>query len=335
MEIELKKFCGSIAQRLYMRYTNTLIRVFFMEGPNILAVIVLYHPDEKQLLSLLKVCTESSNVHILLFDNAQIFNSLKRQIPCFINYFQSPENVGIGGAHYYACQMAVDKKFDFVLLLDQDSQLPDNFVDNMIVGFYQVQKYYPRLAAVGPSRSDPRLTLPKKNKWRSKLEKNVQLKALIDLWRLKTLLISSGMLIQVSALETIGFPKKEYFIDLVDTEWCLRAHAKTFQLARLEDVWMSHTIGNVKKVGRFNLNYQSPFRYYYTMRNSLLLFSEKQISFSFRMVILLRNLLEIRKLPFVPEPLASFSAVWRGLKEGVRQYVNKTIINGCRRPNRS
>ena len=289
-----------------------------MEKPSILITIVLYHPDEKQLLALLEVCAQSSNAHILLFDNAQISANLKGQISNSILYFQSPENVGVGGAHYYACQMAVDKEFDFILLLDQDSQLPDGFVDNMVAGFYQTQKHYPRLAAVGPSRSDPRLAQPKKNKWIHKLEQNVQLKASVDLWRLKTLLISSGMLIRVSALELIGFPKREYFIDLVDTEWCLRAHAKTFQLARLEDVWMNHTIGYVKKVGRFNFYYQSPFRYYYTIRNSFLLFSDKQISFSFRAVILLRNLLGIIKLAFVPEPLASFLAAWRGLKEGIR-----------------
>lgn len=293
-----------------------------MEKSCTLVTIVLYHPDEKQLLELLAVCSQSSHVHILLFDNAQISSRLKKKISDAITYFQSPKNVGVGGAHYYACQMAVDKKFDFILLLDQDSQLPDSFVDAMVFGFYQKQKQYPRLAAVGPSRSDPRLVKResklKKNKFLYQLEENVKVKALVDLWRVKRLLISSGMLIQVSALETIGFPKREYFIDLVDTEWCLRARAKNYQLAKLEEVWMNHTIGNVKKIGYLHVHYQSPFRYYYTMRNSFLLFSEKQLPFSFRAIILFRNLFEIRKLPFVPEPLASFSAVWRGLKEGIR-----------------
>ena len=305
-----------------------------MGKPSILTTIVLYHPDEKQLLALVKVCAQSANTHILLFDNAEISDALKEKISDSIVYVQSPANVGVGGAHYYACQMAVEKKFDFILLLDQDSQLPSNFVNDMVAGFYRTQACYSRLAAVGPSWTDPRILKPTQNKpthlskqlsglsrLKHLLKKNHKLKKLVDLWRNKNkiILISSGMLICVSALEIVGFPKREYFIDLVDTEWCLRVHAKQYQVIKLEDVWMEHTIGNVKKIGRRHLYYQTPIRYYYTMRNSFLLFSDKQLPFFHRSVILLKSLLQLSKLPFVPEPLASFSAAWRGLKEGIRR----------------
>ncbi|MFX8766500.1 glycosyltransferase family 2 protein, partial [Acinetobacter baumannii] len=38
-----------------------------------------------------------------------------------------------------------------------------------------------------------------------------------------TLLISSGSLISVEALKAVGLMRDYYFIDYVDTEWCLRA----------------------------------------------------------------------------------------------------------------
>lgn len=271
-----------------------------MKRPYILVNIVLYHPDEKQLLDLIAVCSEYPRVKILLFDNAEISTALKAHFTTPVLYFQSPKNVGVGGAHYFACEMAVNEGFDFVFFLDQDSCLSINFIEAILIRFSQLKEDHPRLAAVGPSWIDNRRAIKK-----PKIALNLPAK----------MLISSGMLIAVPCLVDIGYPKKEYFIDHVDTEWCLRAIHKNYQLVKLNDIQINHALGEIRKFASFTFRYQKPNRYYSCIRNSFFIFSEKWIPLSSRLYILLRNGSDILKIPFVPQPLASCMAVWQAMKE--------------------
>lgn len=287
-----------------------------MSNSAVLINIVLYYPDKSKILDLIHICSQYKKNKILLFDNSEKPQLLELADTNNIALFRSPKNVGVGGAHYVACQMAEAENFDFVLFLDQDSQLPPCFLNDIISGFYRLQKFYPRLCAIGPSWRDPRLfdwqqTKKLKNILRSQLKAKLR-----DTLRLKNILISSGMLIWVPVLNSIGYPKKEYFIDLVDTEWCLRALYKNFQVMTLTDVHMQHTIGEVKTTRKSVLQYQNPIRYYYTIRNSFFLFRDKKIPFAFRIFILFRSIFEIWKVPFVPKPIASLLAALRGLKDG-------------------
>lgn len=287
-----------------------------MSTSTVLINIVLYYPDKDKVLALINACLQYEESKILLFDNTENSSALALEKSDGVISFQSPKNVGVAGAYYTACQMAEAESFDFVLFLDQDSQLPPDFIKNMVLGFYRLQKRYSRLSAIGPSWRDPRLfDWQQEKKLKNKLRTMLKAK-LRDKLRLKNILISSGLLIWVPTLKNIGYPKREYFIDLVDTEWCLRALYKNYQVVLVEDVQMHHTIGEVRTIRKFILQYQNPVRYYYSIRNSFLLFSEKQIPFSFRLFILLRNILEIRKIPFVPRPRESFLSAWRGLQDG-------------------
>ncbi|MCZ6913312.1 MAG: glycosyltransferase [Rickettsia endosymbiont of Ixodes persulcatus] len=276
-----------------------------MEKTSVLIVIVLYHPDEKKLLELIHTCCQTSvsvRISILLFDNAQIADSMILQLSSQAVYYQSSKNVGVSGAYYYASEMASSKNFNFLLLLDQDSQLPNNFMDAMLTSFFQLQTEYPRLAAIGPAWNDPRFSLKKK---KLTLNKSV------------AILISSGMLIWVPVLRDVGFPKKNYIIDHVDTEWCLRAFSKNYQLIKLQHVHMQHTLGEVKKIAKVTLRYHQPIRYYYRVRNGFFIFRDKDLVYSLRLYVLLRNVVLLLKVPFLPKPVAILRAIWRGLKEGV------------------
>lgn len=287
-----------------------------MSIPAVLINIVLYHPDKNKLLDLIDVCSQYENAKILLFDNSETRQSLDLILTHNLVLFQSQKNVGVAGAHYAACEMAEAENFDFVLFLDQDSQLPPDFIKAMLSEFYRLQKSHPRLCAIGPTWKDPRLfdwqqAKKLKNKRRTRLKEKLRVNL-----RLKNILISSGMLIFVHVLNNIGYPKKEYFIDLVDTEWCLRALYKNYQVLKLADIHIQHTIGEVKITRKSFLQYQAPIRYYYSIRNSFYLFSEKKISLALRIFLIVRNILEIRKIPFLPKPLASLIAAVCGLKDG-------------------
>lgn len=281
-----------------------------MSKPAVLINIVLYHPDKNKVLNLINICSQYEKIKILLFDNtedSQVFEFNKDKDVILI---KSAKNVGVGGAHHTACQMAEAENFDFVLFFDQDSQLADNFIHDMILAFYQLKKIYPRLCAIGPTWHDPDLVNSKTRALKNKL------RYLLKAPNLKHVLISSGMLISVPTLKHIGYPKKEYFIDLVDTEWCLRALYKNYQIVMSSDVVMSHRIGEVKKYKKLNVQYEQPIRYYYSIRNSFLLFHEENILLSHKIFILAGNLFKLRKIIFSPKPIQSLIAAGRGIKDG-------------------
>ena len=59
-----------------------------------------------------------------------------------------------------------------------------------------------------------------------------------------TLLISSGSLISVETLKVVGLMRDYYFIDYVDTEWCLRAEYLGYKNFVSAQAVMRHTIGD-------------------------------------------------------------------------------------------
>jgi rhamnosyltransferase len=281
-----------------------------MSKPAVLINIVLYHPDKDKIWNLISICSQYEKTKILLFDNSEDSQSFEIDNNKNIFLIKSPKNVGVGGAHYTACKMAEAENFDFVLFLDQDSQLPVDFISNMISGFYRLKKLHANLCAIGPTWNDPELGQSLTRALKDKL------RSLLKAPNLKHVLISSGMLIWVPTLKYIGYPKKEYFIDLVDTEWCLRALYKKYEIVMLPNVHMLHRIGEVKKIRKLLFQYAKPIRYYYSLRNSLFLFHEKNISLSSKLFILIGNLFKLRKIVFSPAPIESLAAAYQGLKDG-------------------
>ncbi|MEN9446750.1 MAG: hypothetical protein RJA25_39 [Bacteroidota bacterium] len=288
-----------------------------MPEPAVLINIVLFYPDKNKVLDLIHICSQYHRAKILLFDNSVDYPFLESLNSEKVILFKSQKNVGVGGAHHYACQIAEAENFDFLLFVDQDSQLPKAFITDMILGFYRLKKLYPRLSAIGPSWQDIRIDNEchenslKKN-WVNQKKENI-----LNLFGANNTIISSGMLIWVPTLKIIGYPKKEYFIDLIDIEWCLRALSKNYQVKLLKNIQIRHSLGEVKIIKKNILRYQQPIRYYYSIRNSFLLFREKQFPLLFRIYILIKNLKEMQKIPFVPESIKSLLAALNGFKDGI------------------
>ncbi|TLY48056.1 MAG: glycosyltransferase [Gammaproteobacteria bacterium] len=309
-----------------------------MFKPTLLINIVLYNPDKDKLIGLLRICLAYESVKILLFDNSSYEQSPESMHSEKIIFYKSKKNVGVAGAHYYACKLAEAKNFDFVLFLDQDSLLPEDFINLLVLGFYRLQKLYPRLCAVGPLWKDPRIIgWYQEKEVKNNLKKRIKTKLkrilrvtqyrekMHQLLQLDNILISSGMMVWVPTLKDIGYPKKEYFIDLVDIEWCLRALSKNFQIEQVKNVKMQHTIGQFKSSKTRFLQYQSPMRYYYSIRNSFYLFRENKFPILFRLFILIRNIVEMKKIPFVPETKKSLLAAVSGIRDGI--FMKKKLAD--------
>jgi GT2 family glycosyltransferase len=88
-----------------------------MSKPAVLINIVLYHPDRNRIISLINICSQYEKIKILLFDNTETSQVFDLDDNKNIILFKSPKNVGVGGAHYLACQMAEAENFDFLIIL--------------------------------------------------------------------------------------------------------------------------------------------------------------------------------------------------------------------------
>jgi len=103
----------------------------------ILAIIVLYKikPREAAAISALLREMEKSQqlrdqTQVLLYDNsegAQVCENL----PPYVLYHAAARNEGIAGAYNYALGIACRERFDWMLTLDQDTQLPLDFLVQM------------------------------------------------------------------------------------------------------------------------------------------------------------------------------------------------------------
>ena len=83
--------------------------------------------------------------------------------------------------------------------------------------------------------------------------------------------ISSGMAITKETFDVVGLMDEEFFIDFVDTEWCLRCRSKNVEILMISAATMVHSIGDSSwNIGFMKIFVHSPIRSYYQTRNSFL-----------------------------------------------------------------
>ena len=168
-----------------------------------------------------------------------------------------------------------------VLLLDQDSLPRKNMVEKLVTAFDQLSQTIEKVVAVGSHYKGSRTGHPsffvqfnwfRFRKCFCNREEDGQIIP-------ADMLISSGCLIPLSAIDTIGEMDEELFIDHVDTDWFLRAKSLGWRSYGVCDALMEHALGEqTLRIwwGRWRyLPLHQPFRYYYIYRNSLLLYRRK------------------------------------------------------------
>jgi rhamnosyltransferase len=92
------------------------------------------------------------------------------------------------------------------------------------------------------------------------------------------IVISSGTAATREVFDIAGMFDETFFIDFVDTEWCLRCRSKNIPIYVVPTAVMRHTIGfGYVRVGPFTVLLHSPARCYYQIRNCFLLFRRSHV----------------------------------------------------------
>lgn len=245
--------------------------------PNgVCAVIVSYNPDSFVLTRLIEALLPQV-AGIVVVDNGSEIDVAALLADWSVTVLPQGLNLGVAAGFNQGIAWAADNGFEQVLLLDQDSVPAPDMVGKLLEMLKWLTDKGEPVAAVGPVAYDPR-TGHEAGFARVGLFRFRYVSAGTGEQAVKAdFLISSGSLIPMSTIRQIGGMDEGLFIDLVDTEWFLRAAASGLYAYGVPSALLQHGIGDhatqLKVVGCKvgSLHHHDPLRHYYIFRNSILL----------------------------------------------------------------
>jgi rhamnosyltransferase len=243
------------------------------------------------------------------------------------------ENVGIAAAHNAGIEAARAKGADAVLLLDQDSLPAPEMVHELRRALEELTKAGNKVAAVGPRQVDAR-TGAEAPFVRFGYIRNLHLVCGGEgsAGRLSCdHLITSGSLVPLASIDAVGKMDDRLFIDNVDTEWCLRALSKGYQLFGVCSAGMAHRVGDRLATVRIPRSREvvvhSPLRLYYTMRNRLLLYGRPYTTTKWKSQDLLRLLFKtVLFTAFIPPRRTNTAMIWKGLRDAMHGKTGRYAL---------
>jgi rhamnosyltransferase len=293
------------------------------------AVVVSYLPDPAVLMRVLFALVPQVS-RIFLVDNGS-GEKVTAELATFlaghnIELVSLSSNLGIAAAQNIGIRCVAELGLEFVILLDQDSIAASDMVDVLVESYRSLSCEGITPAAVGPATVDQRTgTLGKFARIRNGLVSQVSCSA-VDNFVEADFLVSSGSLISLAVLEKLGEMNEGYFIDHVDTEWCLRARAQGLKLYGVCRARLLHTLGDkVLRVwfGRWReVAVHSPLRDYFMCRNTILMLRNPFMVGSWRIALLVRLAMFMVFFGFGVSPRnRRLKMMFKGLLHGFRGRV--------------
>ena len=187
----------------------------------IYAALIIYKSkieDSKTINSLLENYSRSPKAFktfkLVIYDNSPTAQEICLSIPFEYQYVHDASNSGLATAYNYALNKAIADSYNWLLILDQDSFLPDNFICNLFSDISGIEKDYTVAAIVPKMRYKKIFFSPSKDLFGGTLRPiDMQHKGICDF---KVFAIGSGTLVRISFLQKIGGFNKFYWLDFLD-----------------------------------------------------------------------------------------------------------------------
>ena len=288
---------------------------------NICAIIVTYKPQSAlierataialQVDAVIVVDNASGNAYSAIFDGILRLKNL--------TLIFNSENYGIAQALNTGIRHAAAAGYKWTILLDQDTSFDQDLISSLV----SVYKDYPdklNLAVIGAHFYD-----------RHRVTSDFAVMPSGGLrWQPADWVITSGSLISLAAFTIIGPFREDFFIDFVDTEYCLRARQAGFDILRTTRVLMRHAIGastrhRILGMHKWTTNH-SPDRRYYMTRNYTMLLRE---SGKYRLGLWaikggIASLKSVKRIVFYEQDKAAkLIAVFQGWTDALRGKMGK------------
>jgi rhamnosyltransferase len=252
---------------------------------NVCATFVRYNFSKKKILrSINNIKKQVKKVYLIDNSRKKIHFKDKK-----IKYIFLGENYGIAHAQNYAIFQAIKDNFKFILLSDQDTIYPKNYLKNLIPFFKQKN-----VSAICPNLFDTNKNKPLGLisrflflKQTLNNEYNIKQKSNDLKFEYITESMASGTVIKLHDIKDIGYMNDDLYLDWVDFEWCWKLNKKNKKMIGIKNLFAKHKLGS-SKTTIFNKIYHrhSLLRYFYIIRNGVILtFYGKGIKFFWRINI--------------------------------------------------
>ena len=227
------------------------------------AIIVSYNPDKNLLDSVNLLISQVEK--IIIVDNGSIeekrkdISSIKDIYNERIEIIFNEENLGIATALNIGVREALKQGFNWILTMDQDSKASKDMVEKMFEVYNNIDKKERKsILSIFPNFVDERI---------QSIEEN----SVMNTYEYVDADITSGNLVKAEVFDKVGFFDDSLFIDLVDTDFCMRLNEKNIKMIKVRDAILYHSLGESQSVksifGKFNTSNHSALRRYYMTRN--------------------------------------------------------------------
>ena len=224
------------------------------------AIIVSYNPDSNLFDSINLLLNQVEKV--IIVDNRskeKYVKYIKSINEDKIEIILNKENLWIATALNIGVRKALENGYEWILTMDQDSKASPDMVKKMFNVYNSINREERKdILSIFPNFVDERIQSIEENS-------NMNSYEYVDAD------ITSGNLLRKEVFEKVGFFDDSLFIDLVDTDFCMRLNEKGIKMIKIRDAVLYHSLGESKTIkgilGSFNTSNHSALRRYYMTRN--------------------------------------------------------------------
>ena len=191
-----------------------------------------------------------------------------------VTTIRNDDNLGIAAALNQGMNVLADGAYDWVFTSDQDSTVTDGCVAALLAAV-SGDPHPDNIALVGSNRQDTGANISAHRWLRPSRRYPFFERVTCDQIERDgvTLVITSGTLTSMTAYRQLGSFREDFFIDLVDTEYCLRARKAGYRILVSCDAMIFHRIGSKRQRRLLGLTispmHHGPLRKYYIFRNAV------------------------------------------------------------------
>lgn len=287
-----------------------------MNNKKIYLSIITYKTNEDVLEKLLDSIKFQVDKIFIIDNTPNFINGFEKFRDEKTNIIYLNENTGIAHAQNIGIKKSLEDGADFIILSDDDTIYPKNYVEEMTRVFEE--KREEKIAAVAPVYRN--IITNKKRPFIKKgifsFKKFYPTNGCYEVFQA----ISSGLILNARYLDQIGLMNEKLFIDFVDLEWCWRAVKKGYKIIGNADVIIEHKLGYYSKtLGKKQITLRNSIRHYYIIRNNIYLaLYDKDLDFIHRAILFVKSFEFLIGYPLLARPFFKnlrycFLGFWHGI----------------------
>ncbi|WP_424349047.1 glycosyltransferase family 2 protein [Latilactobacillus sp. 5-91] len=283
------------------------------------AIIVTFNPDINGLKRNINAIYNQVDRVVIVDNGSNNLDDIKELLQVLkmnVDIIDLGQNLGIAAAQNRAISSLDDLGFNWVVTLDQDSEMAEKSIQKLKATSQYEDKDTGILAA---QYNDSKWTEEqRKNKLDERYDQVVQ----------KKMVIASGNLVNIKAWKAVQGYDEWMFIDQVDFDFNAKLLLAGYKIWQVNNVVMDHAVGDVIQkpmLSRLLLfpkkaifSDHSAFREYYIQRNTII-YSKRYPEFRRHKYQVIVSMIQSRRILVYSGPrVKKLISAWKGIVDGIK-----------------